>query len=93
MVKKERKEKMEDSNEGENGELFRIFQEQQMLRRALEEKLREEGQKGREKALKRKWNRLKSNFWKKALIRKLKDMQKLEHRLLELEEAELEQGE
>ncbi|MCY2686529.1 DUF4175 family protein [Salinimicrobium sp. TH3] len=93
MKKGQQKQQGGESGEEENGELFRIFQEQQMLRRALEEKLKEEGQKGAGKDVEKEMEQIEKQLLEKGFDPGvLQRMQKLEHRLLELEEAKLKQG-
>lgn len=95
MQKGDQKQKGEggESGEGESGELFRIFKEQQMLRRALEEKLKEEGRDGRGNGVKKEMEQIEKQLLEKGFDPGvLQRMQQLEHRLLELEEAELQQG-
>lgn len=82
-----------ESGEEESGALFRIFQEQQMLRRALEKKLKEEGQDGRGNGVKKEMEQIEKQLLEKGFDPGvLQRMQRLEHRLLELEEAEIQQG-
>ena len=81
-----------ESGEEESGELFRIFQEQQMLRRALEEQLEKDGR-NNDGGVKREMEQIEKDLLEKGFEPGvLKKMQQLEHKLLELEEAELEQG-
>ena len=103
-LNKEMKEQMEkgqqkqkggegESGEEESGELFRLFQEQQMLRRALEQKLKEEGQKGMGDGVKKEMEQIEKQLLEKGFDPGvLERMQRLEHRLLELEKAKLQQG-
>ncbi|MHA6278989.1 coiled-coil domain-containing protein [Salinimicrobium sp. CAU 1759] len=101
MQKGDQKQKGEQEGKGENGqsgeeesgELFRIFQEQQMLRRALDEKLKEEGRDGKGNGVKKEMEQIEKQLLEKGFDPGvLQRMQRLEHRLLELEEAELQQG-
>ena len=81
------------SGEEESGELFRIFQEQQMLRRALEENLKEEGLDGGGNGLKKEMEQIEKQLLEEGFDSGvLQRMQQLEHKLLELEEAKLQQG-
>ena len=81
------------SGEENSGELFRIFQEQQMLRRALEERLQEEGKNSGGDALKKEMEQIEKQLLEKGFDPAThKRMQQLEHRLLELEEALKQQG-
>ncbi|WP_324720199.1 hypothetical protein [Salinimicrobium sp. HB62] len=83
-----------ESGEEESGELFRIFQEQQMLRRALEKKLKEEGMDGKGDGVKKEMEQIEKQLLEKGFDPGvLQRMQKLEHRLIELEDAERQQGE
>ena len=78
----------ENGREEESGEIFRIFQEQQMLRRALEERLQEEGKNAGGDALKREMEQIEKQLLEKGFDpATYQRMQRLEHRLLELEEA------
>jgi len=82
-----------DSGEEESGELFRIFQEQQRLRRALEERLKEEGQDPAVNGVKSEMEQIEKQLLEKGFNpQTLQKMQRLEHRLLELEEAARQQG-
>ncbi|WP_029036377.1 hypothetical protein [Salinimicrobium xinjiangense] len=81
------------SGEEESGELFRIFQEQQRLRRALEERLKEEGQNPAGNGVKNEMEQIEKQLLEKGFDpQTLQRMQRLEHRLLELEEAARQQG-
>jgi hypothetical protein len=81
------------SGEENSGELFRIYQEQQLLRRALEEKLKEEGMDPAGNGIKKEMEQIEKQLLEKGFDpQTLQRMQKLEHRLLELEEAERQQG-
>lgn len=81
------------SGEEESGELFRIFQEQQRLRRALEERLKEEGQNPAGNGVKNEMEQIEKQLLEKGFDpQTLEKMQRLEHRLLELEEAARQQG-
>lgn len=80
-------------SEKESEELFRIFQEQQMLRMALEEKLKNAGDKVKDTSLQKEMEQIEEAILEKGFNRKtLQQMQRLEHKLLELEEAKLLQG-
>ncbi len=103
MLEGMKKGQKEDGKEGEdgkggkqeenNGELFRIFQEQQKLRRALEEILDKEGKKTGAGNVEKEMEQIEKELLEKGMNPEtLQKMQQLEHKLLELEEAELEQG-
>ncbi|NJY61477.1 hypothetical protein HC174_01740 [Salinimicrobium sp. CDJ15-81-2] len=82
-----------NSGEEESGELFRIFQEQQMLRRALEERLEQEGRNSAGDGIKREMEQIEKQLLQKGFDPAThRRMQQLEHRLLELEEALKQQG-
>ncbi|WP_245583400.1 DUF4175 family protein [Salinimicrobium terrae] len=82
-----------ESGEERNGELFKIYQEQQMLRRALDEKLKEEGKDGQGNGVKKEMEQIEKQLLEKGFDPGvLQRMQQLEHKLLELEEAKLQQG-
>ncbi|NJW51977.1 hypothetical protein [Salinimicrobium oceani] len=95
---KGRQEERGGQGEGLNGEkeseaLFRIFQEQQMLRRALEEELKKEGMDPAGNGVKREMEQIEKKLLEKGFDpQTLQRMQRLEHRLLELEEAQKQQG-
>lgn len=79
--------------EEENGELFRIFQEQQMLRQMLEERLEKDGLSDRGKSLQEDMEQIEEDLLKSGFNEEtLRKMQNLEHKLLELEDGALEQG-
>ena len=76
-----------------NGKLFEIYQEQQMLRKALEEKLEEEGLGGSGDALMKELEQLEQEILEKGFSPEvLEKMQQLEHKLLDLEDARLQEG-
>ena len=90
---KEGKKGGKQESEESNGELFRIFQEQQMLRKALEEELQKQGNKGKSGKLEKEMEQVEKQLLEKGFKREiLEQMKQLEHKLLELEDAELEQG-
>ena len=87
----------ENQSEGNRGELFRIYQEQQMLRMALQEQLQEqlnkEGQKEGSLRLKKDMENIEEQLLEKGFNRETYEkMMQLEHKLMELEDAALEQG-
>ncbi|MFD0977236.1 hypothetical protein [Salinimicrobium gaetbulicola] len=80
-------------SEESSEELFRIFQEQQLLRKALEERLKEEGRSGSGK-IQKEMEQIEKQLLEKGFDRKTYErMKRLEHNLLDLEDAEIEQGE
>ncbi len=96
-------EKRGEGNDGKNGEqgisekdseeLFRIFQEQQMLRMALEEKLRKEGNNAKDRSLQEEMEQIEKDILGEGFNQNtIERMQQMEHKLLELEDAELLQG-
>ncbi|WZL90510.1 hypothetical protein VS868_07065 [Salinimicrobium sp. 3283s] len=85
--------KQVEGGEEESGELFRIFKEQQMLRKALEEQLRKEGNKGAGNSVKKDMEQIEKQLLEKGFSEDiLQRMQQLEHKLLELERAKLQQN-
>lgn len=84
----------EGSQEELNGELFRIYQQQQMLRQALEDKLGKEGIQGIGSNLLRKMEEIEQDLLNKGFTnRTLEKMMQLQHQLLKLENATFQQGE
>ena len=82
-----------EGGEEMKGELFEIFKEQQMLRKALEEKLEEEGLGRQGDALKKEMEQLEEDILEKGFSEEvLQKMQQLEHKLLDLEDARLQEG-
>jgi hypothetical protein len=85
--------KLGEGGEEESGELFRIFKEQQMLRKALEEQLKKEVNKGAGNAVKKEMEQIEKQLLEKGFSEDvLQRMQQLEHKLLELERAKLQQN-
>lgn len=79
--------------ENESGALFEIYKQQQMLRRALEKELEKEGLDGSQKALQQEMKQVEKQLLEKGFDEQtLRRMQKLEHRLLDLEKARTEDG-
>jgi len=77
-----------------NGELFRIYQQQQQLRQALEDKLGKEGKKGAGGNLLREMESIENDLLNRGFTnRTLKRMMNLQHQLLKLENATFQQGE
>ncbi|MFD2517366.1 hypothetical protein [Salinimicrobium flavum] len=87
-------------NEGGNGEdenqsekLFEIYKEQQMLRRALEEYLKKNGERPGGNKLQKEMEQIEKEILEKGFNNRTREkMEQLEHKLMELEEAEMEQG-
>ena len=91
--KKKGEEGERPGKEEENGELFRIFQEQQMLKQMLEDRLEKEGFSNRGKELKKDMETIEEDLLNRGFNEEtLRKMQNLEHKLLELEEAAFQQG-
>jgi len=85
-------------NEGEgdmmNGKLFEIYQQQQELRQALEERLSKEGKNGQESNLLKNMEDIELDLLNKGFTNEtLQKMKALEHQLLKLENATFQQGE
>ena len=74
--------------EGSDGDLYRIFQEQQMLRKALEDALEDTPGQGKEltKEMEEIEQELLENGFDPQTLKRMRD---LEHKLLEFEEAEI----
>ena len=84
----------EGENEEMNGELFRIYQQQQELRKALEDKLGKEGMKGSGGNLVREMENIERDLLNRGFTnRTLQRMSNLKHQLLKLENATFQQGE
>ncbi|WP_143019259.1 hypothetical protein [Salinimicrobium catena] len=84
----------QNESEETSEELFRIFQEQQLLRKALEERLKREGKNGKAGNLLKEMEQMEKQILDNGFNRKtLERMKRLEHKLLELDDAELLQGE
>ena len=84
----------EGSSEELNGELFRIYQQQQQLRQALEDKLGKEGNKGLGGNLLKEMEQVEQDLLNKGFTnRTLQRMLELQHQLLKLENATFQQGE
>lgn len=81
------------SDEDMNGELFRIYQEQQMLRKQLEDKMGKEGLKGAGGDLLKKMEQVEQELLDKGFNdRTLQKMTELKYEMLKLDEATFEQG-
>ncbi len=77
-----------------NGELFRIYQQQQQLRQALEDKFGKEGNKGVGGNLLKQMENIEQDLLNKGFTnRTLQKMLALQHQLLKLENATFQQGE
>lgn len=84
-------------NEEMNGELYRIYQQQQLIRQALEERLLEDkigaGDAGEAKQLLKDMENVEMDLINKGFTNEtLSKMMQLQHQLLKLEKATLEQG-
>jgi len=76
-----------------NGMLFKIYQQQQELRQALNDKITKEGLQSTGSALTRKMEEIEMELLNKGFTNQtLSKMMELKHQLLKLENAELEQG-
>jgi hypothetical protein len=88
----------ENGGEGENnslnGLLYEIYQQQQELRQALEDKLAKEGREGSGTNLLKKMEEVELDLLNKGFTNEtLQKMMQLEHQLLKLENATFQQGE
>ena len=84
----------EGNNEELNGLLYQIYQEQQQLRNALEEKLAKEGLSGNASSLLRKMEEVELDLLNKGFTNQtLQKMMDLKHQLLKMENATFQQGE
>ena len=82
------------NNEELNGELFQIYQQQQQLRQALEDKIGKEGKNGAGENLLREMESIEKYLLNKGFTnRALQRMMNLQHQLLKLENATFQQGE
>ncbi|TXE08438.1 hypothetical protein ES711_07995 [Gelidibacter salicanalis] len=89
----EGKEDGEGSSESLNGELYRIYQEQQKLRQALENKLQELGKNAQGAQLLKQMEQVESDLINKGFTNQtLQRMMNLQHQLLKLENATFLQG-
>lgn len=84
-----------DGNSEElNGELYRIYQQQQQLRQALEDRLSKDGKNGVGSNLLRQMENIEKDLLNKGFTnRTLQKMLNLQHQLLKLENAAFQQGE
>lgn len=84
----------EGNSEEINGELFRIYQQQQMLRQALQDILAKEGKNGVGNNLLKQMENIERDLLNKGFTnRTLQKMLSLQHQLLKLETATFQQGE
>jgi len=84
----------EGSNEDLNGELYRIYQQQQQLRQALENKLGEQGKQGQGAKLLKDMEEVELDLINKGFTNQtLQKMMDLQHQLLKMENATFMQGE
>ena len=84
----------EGTNEDQNGLLYTIYQKQQQLRQALQDKLAKEGLGGNGDALVRKMEDIELDLLNKGFAQQtLQKMMELKHQLMKLENATFEQGE
>ena len=82
-----------EGSEEMNGELFKIYQQQQQIRQALEDKLAKEGNKGAGSALVKQMERIELDLLNKGFTNQtLQKMMNLQHQLLKLENATFQQG-
>ena len=81
-------------NEGDSGELFEIFKQQQELRAALQELLQKNGISASDNALLKSMSQIEESLINNGLTQKTVDQMKaLKHQLLKLNKATLQQGE
>ena len=84
----------EGTNEDQNGLLYQIYQQQQQLRQALQDKLAKEGKSGNGDALVKKMEDIEMDLLNKGFTQQtLQKMMELKHQLLKLENATFQQGE
>ncbi|GAA4891581.1 ATPase [Flaviramulus aquimarinus] len=84
----------EGTNEDQNGLLYEIYQQQQQLRQALQDKLAKEGKSGNGDALVRQMEDIELDLLNKGFTQQtLQKMMALKHQLLKLENATFQQGE
>ena len=91
---KQQGENGEGNSEDSNGELFRIYQQQQQLRQALQDRLAKDGKEGVGGDLLKKMEQVEEDLLNKGFTnRTLQKMMDLQHQLLKLENATFQQGE
>ncbi|OUS02380.1 hypothetical protein A9Q86_03805 [Flavobacteriales bacterium 33_180_T64] len=84
----------EGNSEEMNGELYRIYQQQQQLRQALQDKLGKEGSNGQAGDLLKKMEEVELDLLNKGFTNQtLQKMMELQHQLLKMENATFMQGE
>ena len=84
----------EGNSEGVNGELYRIYQQQQQLRQALQDILSKEGKEGVGGNLLKQMEHVEEDLLNKGFTNQtLQKMMSLQHQLLKLENAAFQQGE
>lgn len=84
----------EQLNEDLNGELYQIYQQQQQLREALQDKLKQNGLNGAENNLLKFMEDIELDLLNKGFTNQtLQKMQQLKHQLLKMENAAFQQGE
>lgn len=84
----------EGNQEDLNGLLYQIYQQQQELRNALEERLAKEGFKGNSNSLTKKMEEIEMDLLNKGFTKQtLQKMMDLKHQLLKLDNATFQQGE
>lgn len=82
------------SSDGMNGELYRIYQEQQKLRQALEDRLKRLGLDSKGQNILRQMEKIENDLINSGLTNQtLQRMMNLKHELLKLENAAFQQGE
>ena len=92
--KKQNGQSGEEGDEMTNGMLYQIYQQQQELRQALDERLEKEGKKGQGANVLMEMEEVELELLNKGFTDEtLKKMMQLEHQLLKLENAAFEQGE
>ncbi|MDT0558030.1 DUF4175 family protein [Ichthyenterobacterium sp. W332] len=83
----------EGSNEELNGELYKIYQQQQQLRQALQDRIAKDGEKSGAGELIKKMEEIELDLINKGFTNQtLQKMMDLEHQLLKLENATFKQG-
>ena len=91
--KGEKQEGKSGTGEDESGEIFEIYKQQQMLRKALEEEMKKNGVNGNSRSLQEEMKQVEKELLEKGFDEEtLQRMQRLEHRLLDLEKSETEEG-
>ncbi|MFD2822533.1 DUF4175 family protein [Lacinutrix iliipiscaria] len=83
----------EGSNEELNGELYRIYQQQQQIRQALQDRLAKEGKSGVGSNLVKQMEQVEMDLLNKGFTNKtMEKMMQLQHQLLKLDNATFQQG-